>query len=199
MASLSRLVAALSVVAVLPSVAAAQSLDPSVVGDASGPVRAVASFALVVASGGVVLLRSEDRVHRALDALLARPSRAVPYGLLAYVLVLAVGLYGLSQLIRVGVVSTVLGRAAAILLVVAVVFVTGFGFLVVGTLLTDLQGRRRPRYGLLIGAALSAGCWAVLPLLGGVVVSAVVASFGIGGATRRWFHAERTVERERAN
>ena len=84
------------------------------------------------------------------------------------------------------------------LLAAAVVFVTGFGFLVVGTTITDLEGRRRPWYGLLVGAVLSAVCWAVLPLLGGLIASAVVAALGIGGSTRRWLQAERTVASERA-
>jgi len=153
----------------------------------------------VVAFGGLVLRLSEGRVDRSLDALYDQPYRAVPYGLMGYVIALTVGLFGLSQLSRAGVASTLVGRLVALILVGIVVALTAFGFLVVGTLVTDVQGQRRPTYGLLIGAALSAVGWLALPTAGGLAVWVLLAAFGLGGAVRRWFHAERTVETERAD
>ncbi|WP_276273229.1 hypothetical protein [Haloarcula litorea] len=189
---------ALSLVAVVPGVAAAQPVDVATLDGLPGTVKAAGSFLLVAAFGVLYLRRAEPRVHRALDALLDRPYSAVPYGLFGYVLALAVGLYGLSQLGRIGVANTRLGQLLALLLVCAVVALTAFGFLVVGTLVTDVRGRRRPTYGLAVGAVLSAVGWLVLPTVGGLAVWVLVAAFGLGGAVRRWFHAERTVEAERA-
>lgn len=196
--SVSRPVATLLAVPSRQAVTATQQVDVTALGGLPGPVKAVGSFLLVVLFGGVLLHRSEARVHRSLDDLLDRPYSAVPYGLLAYVLALAVGLYGLSQLGRVGVANTLLGRLVALFIVGAVVSLTAFGFLVVGTLVTGVGGKRRPTYGLLVGAGLSAVGWLVLPTAGGLAVWVLAAAFGLGGAVRRWFHAERTVETERS-
>lgn len=181
-----------------PAVAIGQSVDVSSLGGLPGYLQAVGSFLLVVLFGGVILRQSEARVHRSLDALQERPYSAVPYGLIAYVVALAVGLYGFSQLGRVGVAGTVLGQFVALSLGGVFVALTAFGFLVVGTLVTDIQGQRRPTYGLLLGAALSAVGWLLLPTAGGFAAWVLIAAFGLGGAVRVWFHAERTVETERA-
>jgi hypothetical protein len=175
------------------------AVDIVAVGSLPGYLQALVSFLLVGLFGAIVLRRSEGFLDRSIDALHERPYSAVPYGLVAYALALAVGLYGFSQLGRVGVAGTVLGVLVALLLSGVIVSLTAFGFLVVGTLLTDIQGQRRPTYGLVIGAALSAVGWLALPMTGGLLVWVVVAAFGLGGAVRRWFHAERTVETERAD
>lgn len=182
-----------------PGVAAALSVDVATVAGAPGPVQAVGSFLLVVLFGGAIRYRQSARLDRSVDALVDHPFSALPYGLFGYVLALVVGLSGITQLGRVGVVETVLGQGVALLLAAALMALTAFGFLVVGTLLTDLQGRRRPTVGILLGAALSGVGWLVLPALGAISVWVVVAAFGLGGAVRRWFHAERTVETERAD
>jgi len=192
-----RLVVAASVLGSVPGVAAAQPLSPTVVTDLSGPVRALGSFALVLLFGGALLVRYGEFVDESLDALIDSPYAAVPYGLMAYGVVVLVGLYGISQLGRVGVANTVLGQLGVVAILTVVVVLTALGFLVVGTLLTDLSGRRRPTRGLVLGAVLSAVGWVALPFAGGLAIWVVVAAFGIGGTTRRWFHAERTVETER--
>lgn len=192
-----QLIATPLLVAVRPGVTAVQQVDVTTLNGLPGPAKAVGSFLLVVVLGAMMLRRSEARLHRALDALVDRPYSAVPYGLLAYVLALAVGLYGLSQLGRIGVANTLLANFLSLLLVGVLVSLTAFGFLVVGTLVTDVQGQRRPTYGLLIGGVLSAVGWLVLPTAGGLAVWVLAAAFGLGGAVRRWFHAERTVESER--
>jgi len=180
-------------------IAVGQSVDVTTLSGLPGYLQAIGSFLLVVLFGGVILRQSEARVHRSLEALRERPYSAVPYGLVAYAVALAVGLYGFSQLGRVGVAGTFLGRLVALLLGGVLVSLTAFGFLVVGTLATDVQGQRRPTYGLVLGAALSAVGWLVLPTAGGLAVWVLVAAFGLGGAVRPWFHAERTVETERVD
>jgi len=182
-----------------PELAVVQSVDVTALGGLPGHLQAIGSFLLVVLFGGALLHWSEARVHRSLEALRERPYSAVPYGLVAYAVALAVGLYGFSQLGRVGVAGTVLGRLVALLLGGVIVSLTAFGFLVVGTLATDVQGQRQPTYGLVLGAALSAVGWLILPPAGGLAVWVLVAAFGLGGAVRVWFHAERTVETERAD
>ncbi|GAB7010263.1 hypothetical protein JCM31271_22060 [Halorubrum trueperi] len=179
--------------------AVAQTLDIATLSGFPGHLKALASFLLVLAFGGVILRKSEARVDRSLEALRERPYSAVPYGLMGYVVSLAVGLLGLTQLSRLGVANTLLGRLVGVLLTGAVVSLTAFGFLVVGTLVTEMRGRRRPVHGLLVGAALSTVGWLALPTVGGLVVWILIAAFGLGGAVRRWFHAERTVQTERAD
>lgn len=174
-----------------------QLIDVAGLAALPGPVKALGSFLLVLLFGGVALRQSEARVHRSLDALRDRPYTAAPYGLLAYALAFTVGAYGLSQLGRLGVADTVLGSLIGLLLSAALLALTAFGFLVVGTLLTGVQGRRQPTYGLIVGAVLSAVGWLVLPALWGVAVWVLVAAVGLGGGVRRWVHDERTVETER--
>lgn len=175
------------------------AVDIAAFGGLPGYLQAVVSFLLVALFGGIILRRSEGLLDRSIDALQERPYSAVPYGLVGYALALAVGLYGFSQLGRIGVAGTPLGQLVALLLGGVIVSLTAFGFLIVGTLLTDIQGQRRPTTGLIIGAALSAVGWVILPKSGGLLVWVFIAAFGLGGAVRRWFHAERTVETERAD
>lgn len=193
-----QLVATVPVGTTPPNPAVVQSVDASALSGLPGYLQAIGSFLLVVLFGGVILRQSEARVHRSLEALHERPFSAVPYGLVAYAVALTVGLYGFSQLGRVGVAGTLLGRLVALMLGGAMVLLTAFGFLVVGTLATDVQGQRRPTYGLVLGAALSTIGWVVLPTAGGLAVWVLIASFGLGGVVRLWFQAERTVETEQA-
>jgi len=187
-----RLAVALAGLAAGPGAAAARPIGPSVVVDAPGGVRAVASFLLVVAFGGALLSRYGGVVDRSVEAFLERPLVAAVYGLLAYGLVGFLGTYAYSQLARVGVdvgaVSVVVG--------VVVLALTGFGFVVVGTTVTDVLGTRRPWKGLVVGGVLSAVGWLLLPLIAAVVAWTVLAAVGIGGPARKWVHAERSVESE---
>ena len=152
----------------------------------------MASFLLVVAFGGGLLSRYGGVVDRSVEAFLERPLVAAVYGLLAYGLVGFLGTYAYSQLARVGVdvgaVSVVVG--------VVVLALTGFGFVVVGTTVTDVLGTRRPWKGLVVGGVLSAVGWLLLPLIAAVVAWTVLAAVGIGGPARKWVHADRSIESE---
>lgn len=177
--------------AVGPGVAAAQPVDPTAMADAPAFVRGAGSFLLVSLFGGVVLARREPLVDRAVDDVMGRPSVSVLYGLVAFVLVLFAGFYASDLLGRVGVAATPLGYVAIAILVGGVSTLAGLGYVVVGTLLTDLHGGRRPWYGLLLGAALSAVGWVALPVPAAFAVWVLVAAFGVGGRTRTWIHSER--------
>jgi hypothetical protein len=187
---------ALAALAVTP-VATAQPVDPSVVTSLPVLGRAALSVALVGVVGGAFVFRKRQFVDRAVDDLLARPGVAVLYGLIAYVLVLMVGLYGVSILAEVGAANTPAGLIPLAILVSGAVTLGALGFLVVGTVLTDLNGARRPWQGLAVGAAMSAVGWLALPGLGAVAVWVLIAAFGVGGTTRTWVHSERTVASER--
>lgn len=183
----------------LADLAVGQAVDVAAIGGLPGYLQAIGSALLVLFFGGLILRRSVATVHRSVEGLHEGPYSAVPYGLVTYGVALAFGLYGFIQLGRVGVAGTLLGRLVALLLGSILASLTAFGFLVVGTLVTEIQGQRRPTHGLVLGAALSAIGWLVLPTAGGLAVWVLVAAFGLGGAVRLWVHAERTVETERVD
>lgn len=178
-----------AVLVVLPGVATAQSLGPSVVTEAPASLRAVASFVLVLLFGGGLLYRYGGFVERSVDSSKEQLLLSVVYGVIAYGLVGFVCVYAYSQLARLGTGGAVLSTVAVATVGIVALTLAGLGFVVVGTLLTDLQGRRQPWVGLVIGAAVSAVAWLALPLLPGLVAWLVVTAFGIGGPTRRWVHA----------
>lgn len=185
---------ALAWLATVPGVATAQPLDPSAVVETSGPVRGVGSFLAVLLVGGVFLYLYRGFVDRSTDAVMERPGVAVLYGLVAYLIVGFLGVYALDLVLRLGVSNTPIALVAPVIPVTGVLVLAGLGFAVVGTLITDLQGNRRPWRGLVLGAAISAATWVVLPPLVAFLAWAGVAAFGIGGTTRRWVHASRDVE-----
>lgn len=192
-AGVGRRLVALAAPAARPGPATAAAIDPSVVVDAPAPVRAAGSFAAVLLLGGVLLYRYAGFVDRSVDAAMERPRVAVLYGLMAFGLVAFTGGYAVSQLARVGVGGSTVPLVGATAAGVVALVLAALGFLVVGTLVTDVRGGRRPGYGLLIGAALSAVGWLLLPPVAGLVVWVLLAAFGIGGSTRRWFHTPRRV------
>jgi hypothetical protein len=171
-------------------------LDPGVAAELSGPLRGAVSFVLVLVTGAVMLRLRPTGVSRAIDAISERPAVAVLYGVAGYVIVGIVGLYGVTTLARLSIAGGVLVRIVVVVGSVFVLALTSFGFLVAGTLLTGLSGGRQPSYGLLVGAALSAGTWVLFSPAGSVAASLAIAAFGIGGSVRVWIHSERTVETE---
>lgn len=181
----------LATFAPLPGTAPAQSVAPTVLTAAPGAVWAAASFALVLSFGGVLLHRHGGYVDRSIDASLERPRVAVAYGLMAFGLVVFAGGYAASQLARLGgtLSAAALGLAGLVALVLA-----SLGYLVVGTLLTEVRGSRRPWHGLVLGAGISAVGWLLLPLAWALVAWIFLAAFGVGGPTREWFHTPRRVD-----
>ncbi|WP_146417778.1 hypothetical protein [Haloarcula hispanica] len=171
-------------------------LMPGVGTELSRPLRGLVSFVLVLVAGALVLRLRRNYVDESIDAISDSPATAVLYGIAGYVIVGIVGLYGATTLARLSVAGGVFVRVAILISSAFVLVLTSFGFLVVGTLLTDIFGSRRPTYGLLIGAFLSAVSWVLLSPAGSIVSSLAIAAFGIGGSARIWIHSERTVETE---
>ena len=182
---------ALGALVTVPAVTAAQPVDPTVLADASMPIRVVGAFVLVFVSGAALLSRSAGFVDRSVDALLGAPLRAAAYGAMAQVGVLLLGFYALSQLTGLGSIGPVLGTVGSWGLVLTFVVFAGLGFTVVGTAVTDAVGDRQDWSGLAIGATVAASVWVLPTLLASALVWTVVVAIGIGGPTRRWLHASK--------
>jgi hypothetical protein len=178
----------------LLEVAGAASLDLATVLGTPW-LRAVVAFLLVLPFGGAVLSRYGGLFERSVDASMDSPLLSLVYGLGAHLAIFFAAMVFSNQLISAGVSQTVLSTGRAAVLGAVMLALAGLGFAVVGAILTDLRGERRPWLGLFVAAAAGvAGL--LLSLLAGVAVWVVVVSIGIGGPTRRWIHAERTAELE---
>lgn len=166
-----------------------QAIEPTAVIDAP-PIRAVGSFVLVVLVGGVLLYRFDGFVDRSADMSMERPAVSTVYGVAAQGTVLLFGLYLFSQVMRFSTNALVV-TVSGVVVAAAVVGLSGLGLTVVGSLLTELTGKRRPWYGLVVGAALGASAWLVPAASVGLAVWVLLVSIGIGGPTREWVHASR--------
>lgn len=186
----SGLASGVAAAALVPGVAAAQSVDPFGVTTVSVATRVVGSFLLVSLFGGALVVLADDAVEAAVDASMAAPLKSLAYGLLAPVMVLFFGFYGVLQLAQV---SGVAADLALVAIGVALFLLSGLGFTVVGARLTELVGERRLWPGVAAGAALSAALWLLpwfaLALLCWILVTAV----GVGGPTAAWLNASRSV------
>jgi hypothetical protein len=165
-------------------------------GEVSGVTLAAGSFVLVLAVGTALANYRGRTVDRAVDRTLDGSPLAVVYGLIGFGLVAVIGAYVLSQAAQVGLGGPVLGIAAAVVVGGALATLAGFGYLIVGTVLTEFEGARRPWLGAVIGAVLSALPWLLVPPLPALAVWTLVAAVGLGSPTRHYVHAERTVETE---
>lgn len=176
--------------------AAGQSVDPSMIEGATGPMRAGIAFALVVVVGAGFLWRDSPFVHRSIDASMDRPLSSFIYGLFAFGLVVFVGLLIVVQGTQFGVAVrelTLLGTGLAGLVIVVL---GSLGYVVLGAKLTDFLGPRQPWNGVVFGAAIGAAAWLVLPALFAAAAWLLGAAVGVGGPMRRWMHAERSVNSE---
>jgi hypothetical protein len=171
-------------------------LAPGVGTELSRPLRGLVSFVLVLVAGAVVLRLRRNYVDESIDAIADSPATAILYGIAGYVIVGIVALYGATTLARLSVAGGIFVRIAILISSAFVLVFTSFGFLVVGTLITDIFSDRQPSRGLLIGASLSAVSWVLFSPIGSIVSSLAIAAFGIGGSARLWIHSERTVETE---
>lgn len=185
--------AVVAALATFPAVAAAQSVDPSIITDASVLVRAVGSFALVLVFGGAMVYLSETFVGNSVDSSMESPLRSVVYGVVAQIIVVFFGFYIVSQL------SKISGPAVDLTLVaigVLIMVLASFGFTVLGVRLTEFVGDRHLERGVVMGAAVSAVPWLVPSFIGGLLVWLLVAAIGVGGPTEAWLHASRSIEIE---
>lgn len=192
----SRLAATASAVAILPGVAAAQAIDPSAIVDAPVAVRAAGSFVLVLLFGGALLYLAEEFVDRSVDASMESPLKSVGYGMVAQGIVVFFGVYAISQ---VGRISGSAVEVVGVALAVFVLALAGLGFTVVGARLTEIAGERRLRPGVVVGATISAVVWLAPSFVLGLLAWTFVAAVGVGGPTKRWLHASKSVDVERGS
>jgi hypothetical protein len=167
-----------------------QAFDPTVVVDAPAPVRAAVAVVLTVAVGGGVIYRYGGRIDLAVDASMARPLLSVVYGLIAFGLVTFFIVYAYSQVVRVGVGTTIVTLVAGVVLGGVLLGLASLGFVVVGAWLAASLGMGDVWAGL-VGMALVGGLvLLVLPPGVGLLVWLVIAAVGVGGPARRWVHAD---------
>lgn len=187
--ALAWIVPVVAAVTVIPGVATAASLGPSTIADLSTPVRAVAGAGLVLAFGAFILRFREGLVDQSLEASLESVPHSTFYGLAVHFVLVFAGVYIVSQISRlVGGAGPVVFAITGIGLLIA----AGLGFTVVGTILTEQLGDERPWLGLGVGTALAGVVLIALPLIPGVGAWILIASVGIGGSARNWFHASHT-------
>lgn len=171
-----------------PAATALQSVDPTLVLDQSGLVRAVAAFAIVSVLGWGILWRYDDVVERSISDAVDRPLAALGYGIAAHLTIAFFGAYAASQLGQLTLSGRSLGGLGIWAGLFILVVVGSLGFTVVGTALVQ-YGWDRPRwYGPLVGAVIAGLAALPEPIVGGLVWLIVV-STGIGGRVRVWFHA----------
>lgn len=170
-----------------------QLVDTSLVLDLPGLVRAGAAFALVLATGAVILWRYDGVVDRSIDASIDRPLASLGYGVAAHLAIAFFGAYAASQFAQL----TVSGRSLAgvgIYLGVALLgVVAALGFTVVGVAVVETRWGRQRWHGLVLGAVVAGLAGLADPVVGGLVWLVVV-STGIGGPVRVWFHAAEDAE-----
>lgn len=153
-------------------------------------------FAVVLAIGTVLVARYDARVDRAVDQTADWSPLAVLYGLFAFVLVSVIALYVITQVARLNVVGAPLLAITAVGAGSVTILAT-FGYVVLGTWLTEIEGARRPWPGAVVGAVLGAVPWLVLPTMPALAVCALVAAVGLGSPTRNWVHASHAVDTDR--
>lgn len=166
-----------------------QALDPAVAAGAPGAVRAAVSFLLTILLGGFVIYRYGDRVDAAVDASMSNPVASTVYGLGAFVFVVFVVAFGLSELSRAGVGLRLVSTVVLVAFAAMVLLLGAVGFGVVGVWLAGVLGARDPLVGLAAVAGASAVAWLVLPFVLGALVWLAIAAVGVGGPTRQWVHA----------
>lgn len=175
---------------VAPVVAGATDLSALL--ELSGPARGTLSFVIVLLVGVGLLARREAAVERAVDLTVDGSPLAVVYGIIAFGLLAFVGGYALTQAVELAP-GTVVPQVLLALVGLAAVVLGGFGYAVLGTWLTEIEGHRRPWPGVVLGAVLSAIPWLVLPGVAAVMGWILLAAVGLGSVTRHWIHGERTV------
>lgn len=179
----------------VPGVATAQRMGPSVLFETSMPVRIAGSFVLVLLFGGTLVYLYDEFVERSVETSLEQPLTSVVYGIAAQGGVLFLGGYALSQLAQVGGTEPIVD---IVFVAIGVVTLTlaGLGFTVVGTHITDVASQGNVWHGLAVGAGLSAIAWATPSFVAGVAIWVGLVAVGIGGPTKNWMHASKSVESE---
>lgn len=170
-----------------------QTVDPTLVLDLPGLLRALVAFATVLLLGAGLLWRYDGLVDRSMDASIGRPLSSLGYGVAAHATIAFFSVYAASQLGPLTLSGRSLGSVGLVLGVIILAVIAALGFTVVGTAVVELGGTRPRWYGLVLGAVIAGLVALIDPLIGGFVWLVVV-STGIGGQVRAWFHAADDVE-----
>jgi hypothetical protein len=176
----------------LPGHPAAAAVDPSVV-TGTPWLRAAVAFVLVVPFGVAILSRYGGLVERSVETSMGSPLVSVLYGFLTQVGLLFVGGVLSTQLANAGLGTTTLTVGSTVVFGVVFLTLAGLGFAVVGAWLVERRGAGPRWQGLGAVAAVGAAGW-LLPALLGTAIWVGLVSVGIGGPTRKWIHAEQSVE-----
>lgn len=175
--------------------ASVAQVGPGALAELGGPALGVVSFGGVLLVGVLLLTVSERTIERAVETHADWSPVSVIYGGFAFVLVGFMAGYAMAQAARLEVTGTPL-HLTAVVGATGVGALAGFGYVVLGTWLTELEGARRPWVGVVVGAAVGAVPWLVLPFWPALFVWGAVAAVGLGSPTRNWVHDERTVDSE---
>lgn len=173
-----------------------QTVDPSLLLDLPGLVRAAVAFAIVLVLGAVILWRYGGLVDRSIDASIDRPLSSLGYGVAAHATIAFFAVYAASQLAPLTLSGRSLGSVGVVAGMALLGVVAALGFTVVGSAVVELRWGRHRWHGLVLGAALAGLMAFPDPLIGGLVWLVVV-STGVGGPVRRWFHAADDVDAAR--
>lgn len=166
-----------------------QAVDPSVLLDAPGPVRALAAFVGVLVAGGVLLWRADAFVDRSIRTSMARPLVSLGYGVAANAVIAFGAVYLISQLAQLEAYGQSVGVVGVAVAAAVVLATAALGLTVVGSTVVEFAWRRDHRVGLVLGA-LVAGAAGLLDVTVGGMLLFVLVSMGIGGPARAWLHAD---------
>lgn len=165
-----------------------QVLDPAGYEETGVVIRATAAFAVVVALGGLVIVRDESYIRESVEALVSNPLSSIGYGIVAH-LVVAFGVaYVGSQVPAVGVSGVDLTTLSFGVGLVVLLSVAAVGFTVVGTTVFALWGESNVWAGLILGGMVASGLTVARPAVGAGLWLLLV-SLGVGGRVRNWVHA----------
>ncbi len=176
----------------LPGTLAATAVDPSTV-TGTPWLRAAVAFVLVVPVGVAILGRYSGLVDRSVETSIGSPLLSVLYGVLTHIVLFFVGGVFSTQLANAGLDLAVLTVGSAVVFGAVFLALAGLGFAVLGTWLVERRGAGPRWQGLGAVAAVGAAGW-LFPALLGAAVWILLVSVGIGGPTRKWIHAEQSVE-----
>ncbi len=165
-----------------------QSMNPRLIVDLPGVLRAPVAFLFVLLVGAVLLRRYDEIVERSIEAAIDRPLSSMGYGIVTHFTIVFFGVYAASQLSRLSLAGRVLPGIGIWIGVFLLAMIAALGFTVIGTAAIEIGWQRHQWYGLVVGATLAGLAALVDPLVGGLVW-VVIVSTGIGGRVRIWLHA----------